>query len=321
MARDLLRDKQDSAGPGGTRVFQKTARSKNTDRDAEKFTKVPNEILEKVISFGFTRRELLVALVIIRRTCGWHKEIDKLSYSQVSEMSGIDRRTVRRIMLRLGHAGVFLRGNRRPGRAPYDWGINKRTELWSRDVIQTFHKSKSAGKAEFLKEEDVPERVKSTLSEGVTLTPSERAKLTPICEGQINPPQKKELKKEKERRKKYCAALAARMPFSSSSSEPTGEKEGGSLGSRKDDPPLVATLNPAMEPQMDRCDQVRIAQLCGELEAGDLNPYPWLAEKRRGGVPAAQLIEVLEKAVIQKPGAADFDAFAERQYQELCASG
>jgi phage replication O-like protein O len=321
MAKDLLCDRQNPEGPGGTRAFQKVTRSKNTDRDAEKFTKVPNEILEKVIGFGFTRRELLVVLVVVRRTCGWHKEIDKLSYWQVSEMTGIDRRTVRRIMLRLGHAGVFLRGNRRPGRAPYDWGIEKRTELWSRDVIQGSRECKATRKAEFLKEEDAPERVKSTLSEGVKLTPCERVKVTPICEGQINPPQKKELKKEKERRKKCCAAFAARMPFSSSSSEPTREKEGGSLRDHKDGSLLVATLSPSVEPQMDRCDQVRIAQLCGELETGDLNPYPWLAEKRRGGVPAAQLIEVLEKAVIQQPGAADFDAFAEKQYQELCASG
>ena len=144
------------------RLFQRGARSSNPDRDTEKFTKVPNEILEKVIRFGFTRRELLVVLVIIRRTCGWHKEIDKLSYSQVSEMTGIDRRTVRRIMLRLGRAGVFLRGDRRPGRAPYDWGIEKRTELWSRDVPQGFRERRATGKAGFLKEEDVPERVKST---------------------------------------------------------------------------------------------------------------------------------------------------------------
>ena len=321
MIRDLWRGAQDSAEPGRVRPLSEASPSENTDKDTEKFTKVPNEVLEKVMISGLTRRELLIVLAVIRKTCGWHKELDKLSYSQVSKMTGIDRRTVRRIMLRLGRAGVFLCGDRRPGRAPYDWGIDKRTELWSRDVLQSFRKRKATGKAKFLKEEDVTERVKSTLREGVKLTPSERVKSPPICEGQIDPPQKKELKKEKERRKKYCSAFAARSLSSSSSfSKPTQEKEGGSIGSPKD-PPLVERPSPVIETQMAPCDQVRIVQLCGELEAGGVNSYPWLTEKRKKGTRAAPLITVLEKAVIQRPGAADFDVFAEKVFKEICSSG
>jgi phage replication O-like protein O len=318
---DLLRGAQDSAQPGRVLPFSEANPSENADRDTKKFTKVSNEVLEKLVSFGFTRRELLIVLVVIRKTCGWHKNLDRLSYSQVSEATRIDRRNVRRTMLRLRDANVLLCGGYRPNGEPYEWGLDKRIELWNCEMLRRSRKREGRWKSKFAKTDGVTERAKSAPKERGKLTPMVGAKSPPRGEGQNDPPQKKELKKEKERRKKYGAAFAA-PPLSSfsSSSKPEGEKQGGSIGSPKD-PPSVERPSPAIETQMAPHDQVRIVQLCGELEAGGVNSYPWVGGKRRKGALAAHIIRVLEKAVVQRPGAADFDVFAERVFGEICSSG
>lgn len=319
MIRDLFRGAQDSAQPGRVRPLSEANPSENADRDTKKFTKVSNEILEKLVNFGFTRRELLIVLVVIRKTCGWHKDLDRLSYSQVSEATVIDRRNVRRMMLRLRDANVLLCGGYRPDGQPYEWGLDRRTELWNCDMLRSSGKREGRLKSESGKRDSVTERAKSAPRVRAKLTPMVGAKSTPGGEGQNDPLQKKELKKELKKGKKDCAAFAARPSFSSSLSKPEGEKEGGSLGSPKD-PPLVERPSPVIETQMAPRDQLRIHELCTELKTANVDAGPWLAEKRRRGVPAAPLIAVLEKAVIQRPDAADFDVFAEKVFDEICSS-
>ena len=320
LAKDIVGGKPDSIGLGAMWPFQEASPPKNTDKGTEKFTKVPNEILEKVISFGFTRRELLIVLAVIRKTCGWHKDLDRLSYSQVSDTTRIDRRNVRRMMLRLRDANVLLCGGYRPDGEPYEWGFDKRTELWNHEMLRGSRKRQGRSKSKSAKTDGVTERAKSAPWVRAKLTPMVGAKSTLGGEGQNGPLQKKELKKELKKGKKDCAASAARASsFSSSLSKPEGEK-GGSLGSPKD-PPLVERPSPVIETRMAPGDQLRIHELCTELQAVNVDAYPWLAEKRRRGVPAAPLIAVLEKAVIQKPVAADFNTFAEKAFQEICSSG
>jgi len=295
--------------------------SENIDKDTEKFTRVPNDILEKAMSFGFTKCELLVVLAVIRQTCGWNKPADWLSYSQVAESTGVEQRNVRRIMFRLKKAGVLRCGEYQPAGYPREWSLEKNTDMWGYEGLRRFRKRSEASKEKRAHADHVKGRVKSTPRGRVKVTPRGRVKVTPGGEGRIYPPQKTELNTElKTELKTYGAAFAARASSSSSFSKPKGEKEGGSAGSPKD-PPLAERPSPVIETQMAPCDQLRIVQLCGELEAAGVNSYPWLAEKRKKGVLAAPLIRVLEKAVIQRPGAAEFDAFAEKTFQEICSSG
>jgi len=320
VTKDLLRGR-DSGGLGRVLPFSEASPSENADRDTKKFTKVPNEVLEKLVNFGFTRRELLVVLAVIRKTCGWHKDLDRLSYSQVSEMTVIDRRNVRRMMLRLRDANVLLCGGYRPDGEPYEWGLDKRTELWNCEMLRTSRKREGRWKSKSVKTLDVTVRAKLAPKVRAELTPMVGAKSAPGGEGQNSPLQKKELKKELKKGKKDCAAFAARLASSSkSSSEQDREKERGSIGSPPT-PSLEERANQAVGTQIAPCDQVRLVQLCGELEAADVNPYPWLAQKRRLGVPAAPLITVLEKALVQRPAGAEFDCFAERIFQENSSNG
>ena len=321
MIRNLFRGGPDLVGLGRTSSLSESSPPENTDRNTKKFTKVSNEILEKLVSFGFTMRELRIVLVIIRKTCGWHKDLDRLSYLQVSEATRIDRRNVRRTMLRLRDANVLLCGGYRPNGEPYEWGLDKRTELWSREMLRNNRTREGTSRSKFEKTHAVTERAKSAPKERAKLPPMVGAKSTPGVEGQNGPLQKKELKKEPKKGKKDCAAFAARASsLSSSLSKPEGEKEGGSLGS-PEDLPSVRRRSTVRRTQMTREDQVRIAQLCGALEARGVNPYPWLAEKRRKGTFAALLIAVLEKVIVQESEALDFNSFAEKVFHEICSSG
>ncbi len=55
-------------------------------------TMIANEVLEKIYSFPFTTGELRVLLFIIRKTWGWHKKEDKISYGQIVNSTKISRR-------------------------------------------------------------------------------------------------------------------------------------------------------------------------------------------------------------------------------------
>jgi len=289
---------------------------------SEKFTRVPNSTLDKAMSFGFTGCELQVVLAVIRQTCGWNKPADWLSYSWVAKLTGIEKRNVRRIMLRLKKASVLRCGEYQPAGYPREWSLEKNTEVWDYEELGRLRKKNEASEEKRVHTDQVKGRVKTTHRGRVGVTHGGRVKVTPGGEGESYPPQKTELNTElKTELKTLRAAKAARAPASFSFlSKPKGEKEEGSIGSHKD-PPLAERPNPVIETQMAPCDQLRIVQLCGELEAAGVNSYPWLAEKRRKGALAAPLIRVLEKAIIQRPGAVEFEVFAENVFQEICSSG
>ncbi|MCX5800861.1 MAG: replication protein [Candidatus Eisenbacteria bacterium] len=297
----------------GEKLTAEPSVSKNIDDLTEKFTRVPNGILDKAMSFGFTRCELLVVLAVIRQTCGWNKPADWLSYSRVAELTGLEKRNVRRMMLRLKKGRVLRCGEYQPAGYPRQWSLEKNTDVWDYEGLRRLRKKSEASRKKRVLRDETEGRVKST-HRG-------RVRVTPGGEGRSYPPQKTELNTElKTELKTLRAAFAARASSSSSLSKPEGEKGAGSIWSPKD-PPSVERPSPVIETQMAPCDQVRIVQLCGELEAGGVNSYPWVGGKRRKGVLAAHIIRVLEKAVVQRPGAAEFDVFAEKVFGEICSSG
>lgn len=57
------------------------------------FTKIPNELLDNMDKMN--ESELRIALAIARKTLGWQKPEDRLSYSQFEAMTGLSRTAVR----------------------------------------------------------------------------------------------------------------------------------------------------------------------------------------------------------------------------------
>ena len=63
---------------------------------APNYTQIPNAIFELMADkdAGLTEKELKVLLAIARKTFGWHKKRDKISLSQLEQMTSISRSTV-----------------------------------------------------------------------------------------------------------------------------------------------------------------------------------------------------------------------------------
>ena len=91
-------------------------------------TPIANELLDAIIRTHFSPTEHTLILVIIRKTYGWHKKTDRISYTQFEEATGINRRHIapalqslmkRRIIIRQGE-GYNL-----------EYGIQKDYDLWA----------------------------------------------------------------------------------------------------------------------------------------------------------------------------------------------
>lgn len=65
----------------------------------DNYTQIQNWLLAKLYGDEtLTQRELRVLLYLIRKLQGFHKTSDKIPYGQIAEATGIDRRSVIRIM-------------------------------------------------------------------------------------------------------------------------------------------------------------------------------------------------------------------------------
>jgi phage replication O-like protein O len=60
-----------------------------------------NEIVEKLFSYRISGEEYQVLWVILRKTYGWHKKEDRISFSQFAKLTGLKRPTVARAIRKL----------------------------------------------------------------------------------------------------------------------------------------------------------------------------------------------------------------------------
>jgi len=90
-------------------------------------TKIANEIIEALAKVNLTSHESRVLWCILRKTYGWNKKTDRISYSQFQEVTGIDRRHVGRSLASLkGRQIIICQGE---GYA-LEYGLQKDYELW-----------------------------------------------------------------------------------------------------------------------------------------------------------------------------------------------
>jgi len=95
---------------------------------SESYTKVPNEILEALCRTKLSSYEIRALFVILRMTWGWHKESDTIAHRQISNMTGIDRRNVFRVLEGLADRRIVAIS--RDGRKAPTYRINKNLAEW-----------------------------------------------------------------------------------------------------------------------------------------------------------------------------------------------
>lgn len=71
-------------------------------------TRIANELYEAIINFPFTGPQYKVVLSIIRKTYGFNKKADRVAQSVLSEMTGLAKPNVCRVMKQLRQMKVVL---------------------------------------------------------------------------------------------------------------------------------------------------------------------------------------------------------------------
>ena len=93
------------------------------------YSRIHNAILEAIYSGDFTARELKCLLFLLRKTYGYSKKSDAISYEQFAEATGIARRHVMSTMQGLARKNVVTVESNGQNR-PQSWAFNKYIEQW-----------------------------------------------------------------------------------------------------------------------------------------------------------------------------------------------
>ncbi|MBU9360808.1 replication protein, partial [Burkholderia multivorans] len=93
----------------------------------EGYTRIANELYEAILRFGFTQRQLLVLLTVLRKTYGYGKKEDDMSASQIATMCAMHRPHVSAVLGELGRMNVITKS---PGRFGLMLGVNKKYGEW-----------------------------------------------------------------------------------------------------------------------------------------------------------------------------------------------
>ena len=92
-------------------------------------TRISNELLEAILIFPLSGREMKVVMYIARETYGWSRKKASISYGAVSRYTGISRRNAIVICQQLLQKGVLF-SERKGDRRANVMGIQKNYTLW-----------------------------------------------------------------------------------------------------------------------------------------------------------------------------------------------
>lgn len=92
------------------------------------YTRIANELLDAIISFGFSKREFAILFCVIRKTYGYNKKMDDLSLSQISRATKLDAGNISKAIKSLTDCKVL---SKQQGKYGYLIGINKNYNEWS----------------------------------------------------------------------------------------------------------------------------------------------------------------------------------------------
>jgi phage replication O-like protein O len=90
-------------------------------------TKIANELLDAIIAYDFSKRQLKILLLIMRKTYGWNKSEDDISRSQIVEATGLLNPHVTTAIQELQSKNVLIISN---GKYAKKYKINKYYDQW-----------------------------------------------------------------------------------------------------------------------------------------------------------------------------------------------
>ncbi|QNT75214.1 replication protein [Dehalogenimonas etheniformans] len=91
------------------------------------FLRIACELIEAISRTRFSPRESQVFWSVVRRTYGWNKKADRISYSQLEESTGLNRRHIADALSRLIRRNIISRCG---SGYKLSYGIQKDYQLW-----------------------------------------------------------------------------------------------------------------------------------------------------------------------------------------------
>lgn len=73
------------------------------------YIQIANELIDAILNYPFKNSELKIVLTIIRKTYGWKKKKDQLSFSQISNLAKVSTRHTKRVIKKLVLDNVVLK--------------------------------------------------------------------------------------------------------------------------------------------------------------------------------------------------------------------
>lgn len=114
-------------------ILEQPAASYGNPQKENGYTPIANELLEQIISFDFSKRQLLVIMAIARMTYGYSKKTDALSGWQIAKLTKLDRSDVSKTISELLKLNVIIKhetGRESHGVLVHEIAINKLYKEW-----------------------------------------------------------------------------------------------------------------------------------------------------------------------------------------------
>ena len=94
------------------------------------YTMVPHEVIEALMRLKLSPSEYRIVLAVIRKTFGFHKDWDRISYSQFSCLTGLNRNQSYRSVKRLINRSILeCRSNK--GINKLEYRLNQDYDVWN----------------------------------------------------------------------------------------------------------------------------------------------------------------------------------------------
>ena len=97
----------------------------------DKYIRMSTELVDKLCRYRLSGQEWQALWVIIRKTWGWHKKMDRISLGQISESTQIPRRKVFMLIKQLENKKIIIKAVPNKGDIRYiSYGIQKDYDKW-----------------------------------------------------------------------------------------------------------------------------------------------------------------------------------------------
>ena len=96
---------------------------------ADGYTRIANELLEAVLSAELTARQLKIVMAVIRKTYGFNKKSDRITNTQIADITGIHHTHVCKAKNELLERKILITNGR-------EIGVNKVVSEWKNEISQ-----------------------------------------------------------------------------------------------------------------------------------------------------------------------------------------